>query len=222
MHVVASKCSRSRFLSDKYKTVQSFRPHFLQNSPRVQLHTSAGDCKVVGNISGSQCESLFKSSIAFLIMLVTSQSSVASMPISVEGTRKNRLQPGQESIVHAPVLSYCSLLRKPQPKPTGVQEHCREGETKCWLSIFRGVSFWSHHWVDVRCQCTLLYLLFWFQEWTHSGQCPGCYKFLLFIYQWIYLYKIKAYTSEFWQLFDSTETPHHCYVTGWLTGTWHI
>ena len=138
MHVVASKCSRSRFLSDKYKTVQSFRPHFLQNSPRVQLHTSAGDCKVVGNISGSQCESLFKSSIAFLIMLVTSQSSVASMPISVEGTRKNRLQPGQESIVHAPVLSYCSLLRKPQPKPTGVQEHCREGETNSFFPPFFG------------------------------------------------------------------------------------
>jgi len=26
-------------------------------------------------------------------------------------------------------------------KPTGVQEHCREGEIKCWLSIFQGVSF---------------------------------------------------------------------------------
>ena len=39
------------------------------------------------------------------------------------------------------VLSHCSLLRNPRTKPTGVLEHCREGETNCWFSIFRGVSF---------------------------------------------------------------------------------
>jgi hypothetical protein len=26
-----------------------------------------------------------------------------------------------------------------------VLEHCREGETNCWFSIFRAVSFWPHH-----------------------------------------------------------------------------
>jgi len=67
MHAVASKCSRSRFHSEKYKTVQSSTLHFLQNSPLVQLHTSAGDYKVVGNISGSQYESLFRSSESLLI-----------------------------------------------------------------------------------------------------------------------------------------------------------
>ena len=50
---VASKCSQNRFISENYKTVQSFKLHFLQYSPLVQLHTSASDCKHVGNIPGN-------------------------------------------------------------------------------------------------------------------------------------------------------------------------
>ena len=34
--VVASKCSQNRFISEKYKTVQSFEEHFFQDS-LVQL-----------------------------------------------------------------------------------------------------------------------------------------------------------------------------------------
>jgi len=63
------------------------------------------------------------------------------MLISFDARGKNRLQQGQESAGDAPVLSRCSLLRNPWQKPTGVLEHCREGETNCWLSIFRGLSF---------------------------------------------------------------------------------
>jgi len=47
-------------------------------------------------------------------------------------------------MVDAAVLSHCSLLRNAWAKPTGVLEHCREGETNRWFSIFRGVSFWQH------------------------------------------------------------------------------
>jgi len=61
------------------------------------------------------------------MILVASQSAVPSMLISVEGTVKNQLQPGQESVWDSPVLWHCSLLRKPWPKPTGVLEHCHEG-----------------------------------------------------------------------------------------------
>jgi hypothetical protein len=63
------------------------------------------------------------------------------MLISAEGTGKNHLEPGQECMGDAPVLSHCSLLRNPSPKPTGVLENCRQGETNCWFSIFRAVSF---------------------------------------------------------------------------------
>jgi len=34
-----------------------------------------------------------------------------------------------------------SVLKNPRPKPTGVLEHCREGETKSWFSFLGGVSF---------------------------------------------------------------------------------
>jgi len=41
------------------------------------------------------------------------------MLISVEGTRKNQMDLGQESMADTPVLPHCTLLRNPRPKPTG-------------------------------------------------------------------------------------------------------
>jgi hypothetical protein len=63
------------------------------------------------------------------------------MLILVEGTGKLELGSGQESMGDAPVLPHCSLLRNPLKIPTGVPEHCHEGETNCWLSPFRGAFF---------------------------------------------------------------------------------
>jgi len=37
--------------SEKYKTVQSSKPHFFQNCPLMQLYTAANDCKGSGNIT---------------------------------------------------------------------------------------------------------------------------------------------------------------------------
>jgi hypothetical protein len=36
----------NRFISEKYKTVQTFKLHFLQNRHPVQLYTYASDCKI--------------------------------------------------------------------------------------------------------------------------------------------------------------------------------
>jgi hypothetical protein len=52
-YVVAVKCSRNHFIYEKYKTVQLCKLFFLQNSPLLQLYTSASECKDVGNVSGS-------------------------------------------------------------------------------------------------------------------------------------------------------------------------
>jgi hypothetical protein len=51
-YAVASKCSRSLFVCQKYKTVKYFELHFLQNSFLVQLCTSASYRKGIGNIPG--------------------------------------------------------------------------------------------------------------------------------------------------------------------------
>jgi hypothetical protein len=61
--------------------------------------------------------------------------------ISVEETSKNQLVSGQKIMRDAPVLSHCSLLRNPLPKPAGVLEHCREGETKGFFPTHRGIFF---------------------------------------------------------------------------------
>jgi len=45
------------------------------------------------------------------------------MLISVEGTGKNQLARGQESMGVTPVLSLCFVLRNTRPNPTGVLEH---------------------------------------------------------------------------------------------------
>ena len=54
----------------------------------------------------------------------------------------------------APLLSHCYLLRNRWPKPTGVLEHCREGNTNCPPPICGDVSFWPHPLGDEGCQCT--------------------------------------------------------------------
>jgi hypothetical protein len=43
LYVIASKCFWNDFISEKCKTVQSFKLHFLQNSRLTQLYTSASD-----------------------------------------------------------------------------------------------------------------------------------------------------------------------------------
>jgi len=37
-YVVASKCSRNHFISEKYKTVKSFKLYLLQKSPSATIH----------------------------------------------------------------------------------------------------------------------------------------------------------------------------------------
>jgi len=59
-------------MSEKYKITQLFKLHFLQNSPFVQLHTSASDCKDVEILLEAFCKSLFSSSVTLLIVSVAS------------------------------------------------------------------------------------------------------------------------------------------------------
>jgi hypothetical protein len=68
-YVAASKRVWNHFVSEKHKTEQSFKLHFLQNSPLVHLCTSTNSCNGVENIP----ESLFSSSLTFLMVLVASQ-----------------------------------------------------------------------------------------------------------------------------------------------------
>jgi hypothetical protein len=67
----------------------------------VQLYTYTNDCKAVGNIPGSY----FVKAFSALCCILNDVSSI-TMFISVKGTGKNQLQPGQERMEVAPVLSH--------------------------------------------------------------------------------------------------------------------
>ena len=49
---------------------------------------------------------------------------------SVEEMGENQMEPSQDNMGVAPVLSL-SLLRNAWPEPTGMLERCREGEINC-------------------------------------------------------------------------------------------
>jgi hypothetical protein len=58
--------------------------------------------------------------------------------ISVEGTGKNQLESAREITGDDPVSSHFFFVKKYLTKnPTGVLEHCREGETNGLFSIYR-------------------------------------------------------------------------------------
>jgi hypothetical protein len=107
-YAVATHCSRNHFISEKYKTVQSFKLLFLQNSPLLQIYTSTSDCKCVETFLEAFYEILFSSTVAFLMMSLVLKRGVLSF--HAREHVKKQLQPGQESTGDAPVLSHCSLL----------------------------------------------------------------------------------------------------------------
>jgi hypothetical protein len=93
MYVVASTISRNHIGSKKYKTVQSFKLYLLKNNPPVQIYIAASESKVLEMFLEVVCESLFSSSIAFLMMSFASQKRLPSVLISVQGTCKYHLEP---------------------------------------------------------------------------------------------------------------------------------
>jgi hypothetical protein len=90
-YVVAVKCSRNHFISEKYKTVQSFKLRFLQNSPFLQLYTSASECKDVGNVFWKPFyKILFSSTFAFWMMTLVLKIGVLWLRIPCKWTGKKK------------------------------------------------------------------------------------------------------------------------------------
>jgi hypothetical protein len=63
------------------------------------------------------------------------------MLISVVGTGQNKLLPVKESMGGCCSIVTLFFGKKYLTKPTGVLEHCCEGKTNWWFSLFRGFSF---------------------------------------------------------------------------------
>jgi hypothetical protein len=70
------------------------------------------------------------------MMSVSSQKSLPCNTEFIRGIGKNRLEPGEEFMDDAAVLSLCSLLRNSLPKRAGVLEHSRDEQTKFFSPFF--------------------------------------------------------------------------------------
>jgi hypothetical protein len=88
------ECSPDHFISEKYKTVPSFKLYFLLNSPLCNYAVLPATIKVLKTFLQAILGSLFSSSVALLMMSVTSQKRRPSMLVSVEETGTHQLQPG--------------------------------------------------------------------------------------------------------------------------------
>ena len=122
-------------ISEKYKLMPSFKLHFLKIVPLCNytlLPATVEAFETPGSNSVNALSALPSHSESFQYH---HKSAFSSMLVSVEGTGKNQLKAGQVSVGDAPLLSHCSLLRNPWPKPTGVLEHFGEGESTFWFSI---------------------------------------------------------------------------------------
>jgi hypothetical protein len=51
--MVAEKCAQNHIISEKYRTVLSFKLHVLHSIPLLKLGVTASNCKNVENIPGS-------------------------------------------------------------------------------------------------------------------------------------------------------------------------
>jgi hypothetical protein len=58
-YMAASNCPQNHNVSEKYKTVQSFKINLLQNNFLAELYASARNCKSVGNIPGCHSVKVF-------------------------------------------------------------------------------------------------------------------------------------------------------------------
>ena len=154
MYVIALNILEITWFLRNYKKGQLLKLYFLQNSPTVQLHHSARCWKRSWK---PFCESLFSSSVAFLIISVASQKR---RPFNADFSPENKKIRSWNQVRrvwgNTTVLSHCSLLRNLWPQAASVLEHCREGETKCWFSIFHGISFWPFPYGEEG-QCTFIY-----------------------------------------------------------------
>ena len=143
MYVVTWKWPRNHFISEKYKIVNDLSYISFQLVPLCKYTLSSATVKLMETF----LEAILWNPFQLFRRIHNCQrhkNAVPSMTIAIEGTGKNQLELGQESMGDAALVSYFSLLRNPWPKPAGVLEHYREGETNCWFSTFRGVSFWPH------------------------------------------------------------------------------
>ena len=129
--MIASECSQNHFISETYKEYSHLNYISFQIVPLCNYALLSEAIKVLENSWKPSGESFFSSSRTSLLMSVASQKCCPFNANFTGGTGKNQMEPGQESMGDAPMLS-----------------HCHEEETNFWFSIFWGHFLWLYLWGD--------------------------------------------------------------------------
>jgi len=141
--MVLSTCSQNRTISgntNEYIHVRYISSNIVPLCKYTLLPATVQVLK-------SFLEAIFWKSVQFYLGILNDVSSITKA-LSIQCRFHSRgLVKSNSSVV--------TLLfaKKSLTKPTGVLEHCHEGES-CWFSISRGVSLWQHPKGDEGCQCT--------------------------------------------------------------------
>ena len=86
-HLEASKYSQNHFISEKQKTAQQCKLYFPQNNPLIATKHLPATVKVSETFMEAFCESIFSSSVAFLMMSEASQKRHAFNDDFSQGNR---------------------------------------------------------------------------------------------------------------------------------------
>ena len=86
-HIEASKYSQNHFISEKQKTAQQCKLYFPQNNPLIATKHLPATVKVSETFMEAFCESIFSSSVAFLMMSEASQKRHAFNDDFSQGNR---------------------------------------------------------------------------------------------------------------------------------------
>jgi len=126
MYVVPSKCSRNHFICRNTKQYDHLKYSYFKTVSFCDYTLLPATEKLLKPFLQHVLWKTFQHSYW---CQQHHTSAVPSLLLSVKRTGKYQLEPGQESIGDASVLSHGSLLRSPWTKPFAELEHCHEGET---------------------------------------------------------------------------------------------
>ena len=143
---------------------QSFKLHILQNNPPcATIHYCQRLWRRLELSWKPFCESIFSSSVAFLMISVASQKPLPFNVYFSRGIKQQSVGTRWGEYWRGSSLVILFFAKKSFAKPTVALEHCREGVIKYCFTIFRGVSFWLHPLDDEECQYTfiLFFIFLW-------------------------------------------------------------
>jgi len=120
---------------------QSFKLHFLQNSPLYKYTFLPVGVKVLGTF----VEAILWKPFQLVHSILSDVSSITKAPsFQCWFQSREQIKISWSEGGDVAMCQHSSLLRNPWSKLTSVLAQYHDGETNGWVFIFRGIFFWPH------------------------------------------------------------------------------